>query len=224
MADKFFFYSKSADKLPGDGKNEYVRSVSKYTQLSRFPDWRKTLSNFYVSPFIIDGEQWNSIEHWYHAAKFRDNKTAGSNYNYYKTFTTSGGKSWSKGSGNDAWYAGQAGKPRKNGKIDRKSNSGEKLPENVSMRRDFTLFGSNSIARKAMTVGFLAKFTQNPMLKKILLETKDAELWHVINRSPNPEYWDHLMRVRECIRKYDNIYDLSTVSQISSDIITKILV
>jgi predicted NAD-dependent protein-ADP-ribosyltransferase YbiA (DUF1768 family) len=223
ISDKFFFYSKSADKPPGKGNNEYVTNPDYYKELSKVPDWRKTLSNFYVQPFILDGEEWNSLEHWYHAAKFRDDKKPGPNFDYYKTFTTSGGKSWSIGGGYDAWYAGQAGKPRKSGKIDRKSKAGEKLPEDVSMRRDFTMWGNNSISRKAMTIGFLAKFTQNPMLKKILLDTNEAELWHVINRSPEPEYWDHLMRVRDCIKKYDSVYDLSKISQIPPEMITQIL-
>ena len=221
--DRFFFYSKSADKNPGSGKNEYVKNVNDYDELAKIKDWRKCLSNFYVSPFILDGEEWNSLEHWYHAVKFRNNKEPGPDYNYYKTFTTTGGKSWSLGGGDDAWYAGQAGKPRKSGKIDRKSKVGEKLPENVNMRRDFTLRGKDSIARKAMTLGFFAKFTQNPKLKKILLETKDAELWHVINRSPNPEFWDHLMRVRDCIKKYDKMYDLNKISQMPEEMISKIL-
>ena len=202
--DRFFFYSKSADKNPGSGKNEYVKNVNDYDELAKIKDWRKCLSNFYVSPFILDGEEWNSLEHWYHAVKFRNNKEPGPDYNYYKTFTTTGGKSWSLGGGDDAWYAGQAGKPRKSGKIDRKSKVGEKL-------------------RKAMTLGFFAKFTQNPKLKKILLETKDAELWHVINRSPNPEFWDHLMRVRDCIKKYDKMYDLNKISQMPEEMISKIL-
>jgi predicted NAD-dependent protein-ADP-ribosyltransferase YbiA (DUF1768 family) len=223
MSDKLFFYSKSSDKVPGKGTNEYVKNVNDYKELSKIKDWRKHLSNFYVSPFRLDGEEWNSLEHWYHAAKFRDYKKPGPNYNYYKTFTTNGGKSWSLGGGDDAWYAGQAGKPRKSGKIDRKSKKGEKLPENVSMIKDFTLLSdkTDSIARKAMTLGFLAKFTQNPLLKKILLETKDAELWHVVSRRGHV-LWDHLMTVRECIRKYDGIYDLSIVSQLPENIVSDI--
>ncbi len=258
MSDRFYFYSKSSDKVPGKGTNEYVKNVkyvNDYKELSKIKDWRKHLSNFYISPFILDSEEWNSLEHWYHAAKFRDYKKPGPNYNYYKTFTTNGGKSWSLGGGDDAWYAGQAGKHRKSGKIDRKSKEGEKLPENVSMIKDFTGGARRSceatprqpqglvpaepglvpaepgskaprglpltIARKAMTLGFFAKFTQNPLLKKILLETKDAELWHIVSRS-EPELWDHLMKVRECIRKYDSIYDLSRVSQLHEDIVSDI--
>jgi hypothetical protein len=91
------------------------------------------------------------------------------------------------------------------------------------MRIDFTLGGKDSIARKAMTLGFLAKFTQDLRLKKMLLATKDAQLWHIINRSPNPEYWDHLMRVRDCIKKYDKIYDLKEISKLPADMITEIL-
>ena len=77
------FYSKSADKYPGKGNGEYVKNPEDYKELSKIKDWRKMLSNFYVMPFELDGNIWNSVEHFYHACKFRDHKNSGNNYNYY---------------------------------------------------------------------------------------------------------------------------------------------
>jgi len=44
--DRFVFYSKSSDVLPGNGKHEQG-IPSNYTDLSNIPNWRKVLSNFY---------------------------------------------------------------------------------------------------------------------------------------------------------------------------------
>lgn len=206
--DKFYFYSKSADKLPGKGTNEYALNTEDYLELSNTKDWRKMLSNFYSSPFILDGEEWDSVENWHHAFKFRDEKKPGSNYNFYKTFTKNGGKKWSSGHPEISKQAGRAGKKRNMIVV------GEKLPNNVKMRPDF-----EKIAKKQMTFGLLAKFSQNPDLKNVLLNTGDAQLWHVVSRKGS-EYWDHLMRVRDCIRKYDNICDIGEISKFSSDIIS----
>ena len=94
MTDKFFFYSKSADAPPGKGggKNtrfkELLQTKTDYTELSKIENWRRALSNFYVAPFILDGNEWNSVEHFFHAVKFRNNKIEDSkSYEYYKTFT-----------------------------------------------------------------------------------------------------------------------------------------
>jgi len=37
-----------------------------------FSELRKMLSNFYVSPFILDENTWNSVEHFFHVVKFRN--------------------------------------------------------------------------------------------------------------------------------------------------------
>ena len=85
MKDTFVFYSKSADNKPGKNKGsgwlENVENENKYNKLDKIKDWRKMLSNFYISPFILDGKEWNSVEHFFHAVKFRDVKN-NNNYNF----------------------------------------------------------------------------------------------------------------------------------------------
>ena len=59
--DRLYFYSKSADKKPGQGANEVVSGD--YTELAKIKDWRKVLSNFHYCPFVFEGKTYNTIEH-----------------------------------------------------------------------------------------------------------------------------------------------------------------
>jgi predicted NAD-dependent protein-ADP-ribosyltransferase YbiA (DUF1768 family) len=252
MVDKFVFYSKSADAKPGYGKGEENNSKTKYTELEKIKDWRKALSNFHVAPFILDDNEWNSVEHFFHAVKFRNNKIPSKNYEFYQTFTVNGERPWST----NPIFAKQAGKAGRksirNGKeytfagiID-----GIKIPQNVQMRQDFY---TSKVYSRLQTVAFLAKFTQHENLKRLLLATGDSELWHYTGnrgtptvRKGNPTDEDddegnptesdrkpkvkknvilfkELMTVRDCIRKFDNKCNLAELSQFSSDIVTEIL-
>jgi hypothetical protein len=77
-----------------------------------------------------------------------------------------------------------------------------------------------------MTIALFAKFAQNPILQNALLETQDAELYHLITQRGKPsslELWDHLICVRKCIRKFKDIYDLSEVSKFPPELIDEIL-
>lgn len=65
MADKLFYYSKSADKKPGHGVNEFVSEDRQYDALSHIKDWRKMLSNFYIAPFEYQDHRWNTVEHMF---------------------------------------------------------------------------------------------------------------------------------------------------------------
>jgi hypothetical protein len=50
MMTQFVFYSRSADKRPGKGVNEVIDVNESYEELALIPDWRKKLSNMYISP------------------------------------------------------------------------------------------------------------------------------------------------------------------------------
>jgi predicted NAD-dependent protein-ADP-ribosyltransferase YbiA (DUF1768 family) len=218
--DKFLFYSKSADKKPGKGTGEYVNDIKIYKELSEIPNWRHILSNFYISPFILDDNEWNSVEHFFHAVKFRDDKKKGKNYDFYKTFTLNSGSDWSE----NPLYAKQSGKAGRvsetTGKVFDKKIGNTKIPKDVKMRPDFY---SNKVERRLQILAFFAKFTQNEELKHMLLSTGDAELWHYVGRGASNQLWKHLMNVRRCIRKYDAEYDLQEISKFNTNDVTEML-
>ena len=71
------------------------------------------------------------------------------------------------------------------------------------MRDDFY---DRNIHWKAMTLVLIAKFTQNDELYRLLLDTKDVELYHlatVRGQQSRLQLWEHLMRLRYCMQKYD---------------------
>lgn len=196
MADKFQVWSKSADKEPGKGTGEYVKSIWRYKELGKIKNWRRMLSNTYSSTFQLDDYIWNSVEDFYQASKFRDLDNEES-YNLYKTFTINGINSSSTN-----------------------ISKVVKIPKNVSIRQDFITEG---IGKKAIVIALFAKFTQNDELKNVLLNTKDAEIWHFNGRGEDPEYLYHLMVVRECIKKYNGAEELRKMSKFSKDTVSKLL-
>jgi len=219
MRDKFVFYSKSADKKPGIGTGEEKNTKIQYHELEEITNWRKVLSNFYINPFILDDNTWNSVEHFFHAVKFRNGKKSSKEYDFYKTFTLDSKSPWCE----DPFLAKQAGKAGRvseiTGKIFHKKIGDINIPKDIKMREDFY---TADIPEKLQKLAFLAKFTQNPELKHILLSTKDAELWHFTGRGGRGIIlMKELMIVRDCIRKYDNVYDLAKVSVFQSDTISK---
>jgi predicted NAD-dependent protein-ADP-ribosyltransferase YbiA (DUF1768 family) len=66
------FYSKSKDIAPGKGSGETLGEDDDFTLLSKIVDWRKMLSNFWEESFFLDGFEWLSVEHYYHAMKTDD--------------------------------------------------------------------------------------------------------------------------------------------------------
>ena len=227
MADKFFFYSKSADAPPGKGGGKDIRfqeqlnTKTDYSELRRIQNWRRALSNFHVAPFILDGNEWNSVEHFFHAVKFRNNKIESKSYEYYKTFTLNSGSPWAT----DpvlAKQAGKAGRVSKTG-IYKKKIGNVEIPKDITMRHDFY---TSKVDSRLQKLAFLAKFTQHENLKRLLLATGDAELWHYTGTRGGGEgmiLFDELMIVRDCIRKFDKKGNLGELSKFTSAIITRIL-
>ena len=176
----FQFYSKSTSKpLPGKGSGETIKSeyLKKYKALSKIKDWRKKLSNFYNSPFTLDGYNWNSVEHYYQANKFKRN-----NNDFYKKFTIESETELSK---DPAIAKAAGGKTGKYKKIQIRA-------KNIDY--DFDFF-ENGNPEKVMENAMRAKFTQNEELKQLLIETKEAKLNHFQRGSP-PVTFFNLMRVR----------------------------
>ena len=204
--------------------------------MEKITDWRKALSNFHIAPFRLDDNEWNSVEHFFHAVKFRYDKSqsakthnelekAKKNYKFYQTFTLDSESPWSK----DPILAKRAGKTGRKLKNDKRySDKILKLPTDgvIEMRQDFY---TSNVPSRLQKVAFLAKFTQHEDLKRLLLATGDAELWHYTGKRGKPKddpgviLLHELMIVRDCIRKFDQKCNLGELSQFSSDFITNIL-
>lgn len=105
MKDRFVFYSRSADKKPGQykgsGWSEHAQNKEIYKELSKIRDWRKQLSNMYICPFRLDNQEWNSVEHFSMQRNIEINIL-----HTTKTFTVNGKKPWSK----NPFKSKQAGK------------------------------------------------------------------------------------------------------------------
>lgn len=180
MADKLFYYSGSADKPPGKGTNE--SGCEKCTELAKIKDWRKMLSNFYISPFVIDGKTYMSVEHYYHSMKYRATSPQ-----FADTFTTESQSRWCT----DPILAKSAG-----GKSGMKGKD-RLRPANCVLDPHF--FSKKQSA--AFTRGMFAKFTQNIELGKVLLATNNAELYHGTRGVPITRILE-LEKVRHCIREF----------------------
>ena len=185
----FQFYSKSITKPPGKGAGEIISAneLNEYTDLSRIPDWRKKLSNFWVQPFTLDGHKWSSAEHYYQGSKFKRN-----NPEFYLQFSLDSGSELSK---NSAMAKGAGGKTGKFLKA-------QIRPKNITIDEDF--FGPGKRGEKEMEAAQYAKFSQHEDLKHLLKSTKKAKLQHFSRGSPPIVFYD-LMRVRQKLALTNNI-------------------
>ena len=179
----FQFYSKSRDMKPGKGAGEKISSedLMKFSNLASMKNWRKTLSNFYEGKFKLDNMNWLSVEHFYHASKFKK-----SNPNFYKLFSLDSKSDISKLPAMAKGAGGKTGKFK--GKQIR--------PKNIKIDEDFFSSGENE---KAMYRGQMAKYKQNKEANDVLLETKDAKLQHFL-RGQKPIVFYDTMKIREVLR------------------------
>jgi len=188
----FQFYSKSRDVPPGKGSGENISPKMKddFVELGKIKNWRKQLSNFYTKTnkdkkviplFELDGYKWASVEHYYHANKFKKN-----NLDYYKLFTM---ESKSEISTDPIASKGAGGKT---GKVNKKKFR----PSTIQMDDDFM---KNKNNEKAMYDGQMAKYKQNPELKQMLLLTKQSKLVH-FSRGGSIVFYD-TMKIRKTLEK-----------------------
>lgn len=173
----FMFYEKSADAKPGKGSGEKIgnQDILEFKDLQQVPNWRRMLDDEYVSPFTFDGKQWQTVEHYYQASKFKKGFP-----NFYTLFSLDSGSEFC----NDVKKAKSAG--GKSGKY-RKELGNEK----VTLDPDF--YGGRDKVERANAL--TAKF-ENPELKKVLLDTKKAKLLHFV-RGAEPEVDMLLMELRK---------------------------
>ena len=186
----FRFYSKSKNAAPGEGKGEKIPEKRKddFEELKKIPNWRKTLSNFAKTPFKLGKDEmgneyeWQSVEHYYHANKFTNNKK------FFESFTLNSKNSHPEMSKNPVLAKSFGGKT---GKI-----KGKKIPERKGIETDKDFFGKDGRQEKVMEDGQREKYNQNKDAKKILLATKDAKLQHIVRASSDVVFYD-TMRIRK---------------------------
>lgn len=188
----FQFYSKSKHVPAGKGSGENIspKMINEFVELNKINNWRRQLSNFYgktdknkkvVPLFELDGYKWATVEHYYHANKFKKN-----NLDYYKLFAMD---SKSEISTDPIAAKGAGGKT---GKVNKKKFR----PSNIKMDDDFMSNGNNE---DVMYNGQLAKYKQNPELKQMLLLTKQAKLVH-FSRGGSIVFYD-TMKIRKLLEK-----------------------
>lgn len=194
----FQFYSKSADKKPGKNKPSEKMEPGRekdFIELSEIKNWRKVLSNFYVGKFELDGYEWSSVEHYYHANKFKKN-----NFRFYEAFSLM----FKPQEDDPEWFK----KIPKNLNLDpavAKAMGGKTgkykgvqiRPKDLKADEDF-FDGDNH--KNVLLVGQRAKYNQVPLAKKVLLATKDAKLQHFSRGCPPIVFYD-TMQIREEMRK-----------------------
>ena len=183
----FKFFSRSADLIPGKGKaggNERIAEGDEFTELAGIRDWRKVLSNFHtrhdeegnIMPLFTSRSEdeetlnWASVEHYYHAHKFKKN-----NPDYFKLFTMDSKSEIAT----DPRKALGAGGRTGNIKDSTTKKTKKFRDDSIQMDNDFFTGGYNE---KVMEDGQRLKYNQDDHSKKVLLATKDAKLVHLETR------------------------------------------
>jgi len=180
--DVVFVFSDTSDprRLPGKGSGEKIAidMVKQFSQLAAIPNWRRKLDNMWIQPFLMDGHKWNSVEHYYQAAKFKGTPE------FYLSFAEESGTDLSK----DPEKAKAASSTK--GKL-----KGEQIrPINVQKDAEYKKY-----KERTMNEALYAKFTQNEDLKELLKETKKAKLMHY-KKGKEAELAEPLIIVREKIK------------------------
>ena len=202
---EFVFYSGSKDSKPGKGSNEKMKEGEEFKELEGFDNWRKVLSNFYVKEkvdgvrpplFELDGKKWASVEHYYHANKFKKN-----NKDYYDKFALGSGSMWEDEPLKALGAGGKGGRVREKVPGRKTPKVVFKRPKEILMDNDFER-GTNK--QDVMERGQQAKYEQDDFCRRVLLATKNAKLSHFIPRRKKGEnlipFYD-TMRVRQKLQK-----------------------
>lgn len=168
VSNRLAFYSKSRDVDPGRGTQERVDDLRRYYELAKFPNWRRTLSNFHVAPFLFDGMTYNSIEHVFQAKKIELADPIKAH-----AFTIESSSEIGLGDGSVA---------QRNRKL---------------VQLDKVLLATwNQMSQDVMARAAVCKFAQCPAARDVLLATRDAELWHIVSRK-SPVRFVHLEHIRD---------------------------
>ena len=181
-AVQFMFYGASADAKPGKGSGEKIgnKDVIMYKDLQLVANWRRKLDDTYAAPFTYDNKRWQTVEHYYQAAKFKKGFP-----DFYAQFSLDSESEISKNVKMASGAGGKTGRYEK-----------ELLrPKDVKLDADF--YGGRDRVERGNAL--MAKFEQSPELKKMLLDTKEAKLLHFV-RGAEPEVDTLLMETRKKLK------------------------
>ena len=179
----FQFYIQSADKSAGRGTGEKIDANSRkleFAELSskgEFSNWRRKLDDRWShteTPFELDGQRWNSVEHYVQADKFKNDHPK-----FYISFTADSKTKLSK----DVSMATIAGSSKAPPNI---------RPTSVVIDPKY----SSNQEDTARSTAINAKFTQIPHFTKLLLATKNAILYQY-NPGKKPEVATNLILIRK---------------------------
>ena len=219
----FIFYSGSKDSRPGEGTaggGEKIADPSKFEELNDIENWRRVLSNMHVKKdingkvlplFSLDGMKWASVEHWYHANKYKyynDMEEGDENYDraevqkgieFYRKFSLDSKSEFCEDPKKALTVGGRAGR----------LNNKKYRPKELKMDPDFFNKKKNE---KAMLIGQKAKYEQDEFSKRVLLATKDAKLVHLEKRrgkKSNLVTFNNTMEIRESLKSKEGLKDFS---------------
>ena len=171
--DRLFYYSKSAHKPAGAGTHEHVANPADYLELNAIRDWRKVLSNFYVSAFQYEDKTYHTLEHAFQAKKISlvDKEKA----------------DWfSIESGHEIGATADGAVARRHRKL--------VMLDSQSIEK------WNQIKKQIMESILFCKFTQVPLANRVLLLTRNAILLHGARFLPVERQLE-LESVREKLRQ-----------------------
>jgi len=173
-SDVFMYYNRSDGKLaPGKGNGEQVnpKHLMDFRELKSVKDWRRMLDDDWPEPFKLDGHMWETVEHYYQGAKFKEK-----NRDFYLQFTVDSGSPFAK----DPALAHAAGS--KSGKIRNKSEKTDTVFRDKKIQIDPDFYGPRHLEERRKAL--YAKFSQNEVLKNVLLNTKQAKLTAYVPKKP----------------------------------------
>jgi predicted NAD-dependent protein-ADP-ribosyltransferase YbiA (DUF1768 family) len=139
-------------------------------------------SNFYVAPFHLDGKTWNTVEHYFQASKFTETQTNMEYSDIIRSCNTPGkcfilARQKKKGG-----YAGKWTVNPKNTSDTRTLNDIiDQYASTATLRHDW-----DDVKIDIMRKALVAKFTQHPQLKNLLLSTSDRP---IVEDSPRDDFW-----------------------------------
>ena len=171
----FQIYGKSNDKpLPGKGSGEKIsmEQIKDYSELSKIMDWRRKLSDAYITPIKIDDYTWNSIVHYMNGNKFK------SNMDYYKQFTLESSSVISE----------SVEKAKEAGNLKSKIR-----PKDISIDEDYEIKKSELLLN-----AYKNKFEQHEEFKNILKLTRKSTIKNYL-KGKEAEINYELMKTREIV-------------------------